>query len=131
MDDQDNPGHETPIETAVEHIQEAERDLSRARNDERRAEQELEAAVDELKKAEKKEFWVVVNGQRREVHTARLTFDQVVALAFCPVPTGEGVQFSVQYTRGPEGKPSGTMVEGQSVDVKDGMEFDVTQTNRS
>jgi Multiubiquitin len=131
MVDQHNAGRETPIEAALDDIQEAERDLSRARDDERRAELKLEKAVEELKRAEKEDFWVVVNGQRREVHTARLTFDEVVALAFCPVPTGEGVQFSVQYTRGPEGKPSGTLVEGQSVEVKDGMEFDVTQTNRS
>jgi len=78
-----------------------------------------------------KEFWVIVNGRRKEVHTKRLTFDEVVALAFNPPPHGDGVQITVQYTRGPEPKPTGTLVEGQSVKVRDGMEFDVTATNRS
>jgi hypothetical protein len=41
------------------------------------------------------------------------------------------VQFTVQYTRGPETKPTGTLIEGQSVKVRNGMEFDVTSTNRS
>jgi len=60
-----------------------------------------------------------------------ITFDQVVALAFPNPPTGDGVQFTVQFTRGEGNKPTGTLVEGQSVKVKDGMEFDVTSTNRS
>jgi hypothetical protein len=60
-----------------------------------------------------------------------ITFDRVVALAFPNPPTGDGVQFTVQYTRGQGNKPAGTLVEGQSIKVKDGMEFDVTPTNRS
>jgi multiubiquitin len=125
-------GGEKAIETAIEHIHTAEHDLAQARTDESRAEHELDVAVHELEHAEhEKDFWVIVNGQRKEVHTARLTFDEIIALAFCPVPQGEDVQFSVQYTRGRGGRPSGTLVEGQSVAVKDGMEFDVTQTNRS
>ena len=55
----------------------------------------------------------------------------VVRLAFENPPTGDGVQITVQYTRGDGHKPSGTLVAGQSVKVKDGMVFDVTATNRS
>ncbi|RVD67547.1 hypothetical protein EN751_36185, partial [Mesorhizobium sp. M4A.F.Ca.ET.029.04.2.1] len=46
-------------------------------------------------------------------------------------PTGDGIQYTVQYTRGHGHKPSGTLVEGQSVKITEGMEFDVTSTNRS
>jgi hypothetical protein len=75
---------------------------------------------------------IVVNGRAKLVpKNEDITFDEVIALAFDPVPTGEGVQFSVQYTRGQGNKPAGTLVEGQTVKVKDGMEFDVTATNRS
>ena len=74
---------------------------------------------------------VIVNGRPRTVQkNEELSFDAVVALAFPSPPTGEGVQFTVQYTRA-EGNKSGTLVEGQSVKVKEGMEFDVTATNRS
>lgn len=74
---------------------------------------------------------IVVNGRPRTVRGAKVTFEQLVALAFPVPPTGEGVQFTVQFTRGPSGRPTGTVVEGGTVKVQEGMEFDVTATNRS
>jgi hypothetical protein len=75
---------------------------------------------------------IIVNGRPKTVpKNEEITFDQVVALAFPNPPAGDGVQFTVQYTRGHSNKPAGTLVEGQSVKVRDGMEFDVTSTNRS
>ena len=75
---------------------------------------------------------IIVNGRPKTVpKNEELSFNQVVAFAFPNPPTGDGVQFTVQYTRGHGHKPAGTLVEGQSVKVKDGMEFDVTPTNRS
>ena len=52
-------------------------------------------------------------------------------MAFETPPSGDGVQFSVTYTKGHGDKPKGILVEGQSVKAKEGMEFDVTATNRS
>jgi len=81
---------------------------------------------------EPKMVTIIVNGRPKMVpKNEDLTFEAVVALAFDNPPTGPGVQISVQYTRGDGNKPAGTLVEGQSVKVKDGMEFDVTATNRS
>jgi hypothetical protein len=75
---------------------------------------------------------IIVNGRPKQVDkNSDLTFDAVVRLAFDNPPTGDGIQYTVQYTRGNGNKPAGTLVEGQSVKVKDGMEFDVTSTNRS
>ena len=74
---------------------------------------------------------IVVNGRRRTVAGARVSFEELVALAFATPPTGHDVQFTVQYARGPADRPTGTLVEGQSVKVREGMEFDVTSTNRS
>lgn len=78
-----------------------------------------------------KEITIVINGTSKTVEKERLTFDEVIALAFENPPTGDGVQFTVQYSRGHSDKPKGTLVEGQSVKLKEGMEFDVTPTNRS
>lgn len=78
-----------------------------------------------------KEITIVINGTSKTVEKERLTFDEVIALAFENPPTGDGVQFTVQYSRGHSDKPKGTLVEGQSVQLKEGMEFDVTPTNRS
>ena len=75
---------------------------------------------------------IVVNGRPKKWRkNDDISFDEAVQLAFENPPTGDGVQFTVQYTRGNGNKPAGTLLEGQSVKVKDGMIFDVTATNRS
>lgn len=75
---------------------------------------------------------VVVNGRPKTLPKKEvLTFEELIALAFENPPTGDGIQYTVQYTRGHGNKPAGTLVEGQSVKIKEGMEFDVTSTNRS
>lgn len=81
---------------------------------------------------EAKTVTIVVNGRAKSwPRNEDITFEQVVALAFPNPPSGDGIQFTVQYTRGHGNKPAGSLVEGQSVKAKEGMEFDVTQTNRS
>lgn len=75
---------------------------------------------------------IIVNGRAKEwPKNEDITYEQVIGLAFDNPPSGEDVQITVQYTRGHGNKPTGTLVEGQSVKVKDGMIFDVTATNRS
>jgi len=75
---------------------------------------------------------IIVNGRPKTLPKKEvLTFEEVIALAFENPPTGDGIQYTVQYTRGHGNKPAGTLVEGQSVKVKERMEFDVTSTNRS
>jgi len=76
-------------------------------------------------------FVIFVNTRRKTTIKPSLTFEELILLAFENPPTGEGVQFTIQFTRGPEANASGTLLEGQSVKVKNGMEFDVTPTNRS
>jgi|ERR1700722_9430390 hypothetical protein len=78
-----------------------------------------------------KVYKIIVNGRQKEVSTKTLSFDQVVALAFNPVPSGPNVQFTVTYRKGPSKNPHGSMTEGESVRIKDGMIFDVTETNKS
>lgn len=77
-----------------------------------------------------KEVTIYINGTPKVVRKDRLTFEEIVALAFDNLPNGDGVQFTVQYSRG-HSNAKGSLVEGQSVQVKEGMEFDVTSTNRS
>ena len=83
-------------------------------------------------KQDDKTVTIYVNGRPKEwPKNADISFEQVIALGFDNPPSGDGVQFTVQYTRGQGNKPAGSLLEGQSVKVKDGMEFDVTPTNRS
>ncbi|MDW9844120.1 hypothetical protein GOB05_30085 [Sinorhizobium meliloti] len=90
------------------------------------------AKPEERPAPEPKTVTIIVNGRQKTVlKNDDLDFGEVIALAFENPPTGEGVQFTIQYTRGHGNKPAGSLVEGQSVKVKEGMEFDVTPTNRS
>ena len=78
-----------------------------------------------------KEFTIVVNGRKKVVTTEVLTFDQIVALAFDPVPTGPNIVFTITYRRGPRANPEGTLIEGGSVEIKNEMVFNVTATDKS
>jgi hypothetical protein len=78
-----------------------------------------------------KQVTIYINGTPKVVQKERLSFEDIVALSFDTPPSGDGLQFTVQYSRGHSNNSKGSLVEGQSVQVKEGMEFDVTPTNRS
>lgn len=79
-----------------------------------------------------KDGTVYFNGRPKQLDkNTEIAFNDAVAYAFAQPPTGDNLQFTVQYTKGHSDKPKGSLVEGQSVKAKDGMEFDVTATNRS
>lgn len=78
-----------------------------------------------------KDVTVYFNGRPKTVPKERISYEEVIAYAFDSPPTGDGVQFSVQYTRGHSSKPNGSLLEGESVKVQNGIQFDVTATNRS
>ncbi len=78
-----------------------------------------------------KEYTIVVNGRQKTVTAKELSFSDVVKLAFDSPPTDANVIFTITYRRGEGNKPEGTMVDGETVKVKDGMIFNVTSTNRS
>lgn len=72
-----------------------------------------------------------VNGRKREVEPGRITFEQLVTLAFPTPPTGTQVSFTVSYRKGPTAHPEGSLIPGQSVHVVEGMAFHVTATDKS
>lgn len=74
---------------------------------------------------------IIVNGRPKMVTAKELSFDQIVALAFPNPPTGPDVIFTVTFRRGEGNKPEGTLVQGDTVRVKEGMIFNVTATNKS
>ena len=76
-----------------------------------------------------KVYAIIVNGRPREVTEHKLTYLQVVQLAYpSEVPT-DTVVFTVTYST-PHGR-DGSLVEGQDVTVKDGMIFNVAKTDKS
>ena len=76
-----------------------------------------------------KSFHIVVNGRPREVTQHRLSYADVVQLAFPDAPHDTNILYTVSYAN-PHGH-DGTLAEGQEVEVKEGMSFNVGKTNRS
>jgi hypothetical protein len=77
-----------------------------------------------------KKYEIFVNAKRKPWNEETISYSQVVDLAF-PPPHKPTEIFTVQYSRGPKENPQGTLVDGQSVNVKSGMVFDVTRTDKS
>jgi len=78
-----------------------------------------------------REITIFVNTRKKEEKKRHLTYDEVVALAFNPVPTGPNIKFTITYRNGPKQNPEGELLPGGKVKIKDGMIFDVTPTTKS
>jgi hypothetical protein len=76
-------------------------------------------------------FKIIVNAREREVGAKSLSFEAIVRLAFEAPPSGPNVVFTITYRKGPPENREGTLVEGRSVHVTDGMVFNVTATDKS
>jgi hypothetical protein len=78
-----------------------------------------------------KSYTIYVNGQEKVVTTKTVSYAEIVALAFPNPPTGQNIRYTVGYEDGPHKNPSGSLMPGGTVRVKDGMIFDVTPTDKS
>ena len=76
------------------------------------------------------EFKIVVNAREKTVTKDRLTFDDVVILAYGP-PNYETNIYTITYRHGPESNPQGRLVQGETVKIKSGMIFNVVRTDKS
>lgn len=85
--------------------------------------------VEQEKEEQKKQVTIIVNTRKHTVPKGKICFDKVVALS--GFPGGEHVTFTVTYRKGDGHKPEGSLVEGECVEVKEGMVFNVTRTNKS
>jgi hypothetical protein len=77
------------------------------------------------------EYEIVVNARQVDVPKGTLSYIEVVRLAFEHPVIDENTIYTVAYKRGHGDKPEGTMVDGDTVKIKNGMIFYVTPTNRS
>lgn len=74
---------------------------------------------------------IKVNSRDREVDHRVLTYWEVVKLAYPEAMPSDQVIYSIDYASGPPQNPNGSLVEGQSITVKEGMKFYVTPTDKS
>lgn len=71
---------------------------------------------------------IIVNARPKEFEGDRISYAQVVQLAF-PGEVSTDIVYTVTHV-GPH-LPDGTLVEGQDIELYNGTKFDVAKTNRS
>jgi len=75
---------------------------------------------------------IVVNGEDQEWPKDKdISYTDVVLFAFPDSKNHPEMTFSVKFTRGHGDKPEGILAPGQSVKVKEGMNFRVRDTGQS
>jgi hypothetical protein len=78
-----------------------------------------------------KTITIIVNAEEKTVPSREVSYTEVVNLAF-PTPAAPGIIYTVTYENAVKPNHEGSLVEGQSVTVKEkGTIFDVTPTNKS
>lgn len=77
------------------------------------------------------ETTIIVNTREKTVQGKEVTYNQIVALAFETVPSGENIEITVLYRDGPGQNKEGTLAPTGSVRIKKDMIFDVTATDKS
>lgn len=85
---------------------------------------------DKINQGHEKVVTIVVNTRDKEWSEKEISYRQVVELAF-PNSDFDRFVYTVSYSKGIDKKPKGTLADGQSVHVKDGMIFDVERANKS
>ena len=78
----------------------------------------------------KKIVTIIVNGRQNEWTEKEISYAQVVALAFEHPHMEDTYLYLVDYSRA-EGNKKGSLEAGDTVKVKDGMVFNVSETHRS
>ncbi len=74
-------------------------------------------------------YKIIVNGILKVWHDRKITFIEVVGLAFDNLNATN--TYTVVYDKGPHENKEGSMVDGDCVFVKDKMIFNVTETHNS
>jgi Multiubiquitin len=74
---------------------------------------------------------IIVNARTHPWNDNKISFEQVVLLAYPAQPVTDQNEVTVRYSRGQAGHGSGTLTSGRDVTVKEGMVFDVYRTSRS
>lgn len=73
------------------------------------------------------EITIFVNARPKAVKARSLSFAQIVALA----QLGASTTYTVSYRKGRHSRPEGTLVDGDTIKIKEGMIFNVSATNQS
>ena len=78
-----------------------------------------------------KALTIIVNTVPKQWTEKKISFKEVVVLAFGTYKDDPKITYTVEYFKGPQDKHEGTLTKGESVPVKDGMVFNVAESDQS
>lgn len=87
--------------------------------------------MEDLAKMKENNITIIVNGEEKEVKKQKISYEDVIILAFGSYNNSEEIAYTIMYFRGNNEKPNGFLLKGQEVNVKKEMKFNVSKTNRS
>lgn len=82
-------------------------------------------------KHEHKPVTIIVNGRQKEWSEKKISFTQVIVLAFGTYENNDQIIYTMTYKANDHSNNGGEMVLGDEVNVHPGMVFNVTKTNKS
>ena len=75
---------------------------------------------------------LIVNGRQKEwPEHKKISFREVVVLAYGVFEAAPNIEYTVTYSNGPRQNPQGIMVDGDEVKVQEGMNYNATRTDKS
>ena len=89
-----------------------------------------ETIKDGMSTKNKHKITIFINGEEKEVKKEKISYEEVIILAFGSYNDSQDVAYTIMYFRGNNEKPNGFLLKGQEVNVKKGMKFNVSKTNR-
>lgn len=91
----------------------------------------MNADTEEAKAGHHRDIEIVVNAEQHVVHQRRLTFEDIVRLAFADAVFNDNIVYTVTYKRGPHQNREGSLVAGEAVFVTNRMIFNAKRTDKS
>lgn len=82
-------------------------------------------------KGHDKAYKLIINGTQKEWSQDKISFKEVIILAYSTYNDNPQVSYTVAYEDGPKDNPKGTMIKGSEVHVKNKMIFHATATDKS
>ena len=74
---------------------------------------------------------IIINTVEEYVASRYLTFEELAVLAFPGTQVTPNTEYTVSYRKGPGNHPEGSLIGGETVKLKKGMIFDVSETDKS
>jgi uncharacterized protein YegP (UPF0339 family) len=78
-----------------------------------------------------KRYDIIVNGRQKVVTEKKLSFFDIVKLAFGEIISDGRKIYTMTFKKGSDEKPEGILVEGDVINVKHGVIFNVSATDKS